>query len=107
MIRSWFKSSKSSDPLTGYIVTVVTDLPDALNNNEILIVNEGGLPELLAFKCPCGCNADIFLNLLSDTSPRWKYYLSDKSMISITPSVWKKNGCKSHFFITNSVVRWV
>lgn len=107
LIRSWLKSSKSSESFNNdYRFSIVEDLPNVISNNEILVLDEGGFPELLAFKCPCGCDANIFLNLLTDTSPKWKYII-DNSKVSITPSIWKKDGCRSHFFIINSIVKWV
>jgi len=63
-------------------------------------------PDSLAFKCPCGCDTTIFLNLLFDAKPRWKYYITKKGNISISPSVWRKVGCKSHFYIRESRISW-
>ncbi|NNT71571.1 hypothetical protein HKT18_05000 [Flavobacterium sp. IMCC34852] len=88
-------------------IDVVDDIPELISDKTIFIVQDGNAPELLAFKCPCGCNADIVLNLLEDASPCWSYEIMDGNTIDIYPSIWRKAGCKSHFFVTNGKIRWV
>lgn len=85
----------------------VEDIPESIPDRLIFIVQDGNEPELLVFKCPCGCDADIILNLLKDASPRWCYELNDKKTIDIYPSVWRTIGCKSHFFVKDSNIKWV
>ena len=86
---------------------LVEDLPDLIPEKKILVVDEGNHPDSLAFKCPCGCDSTIFLNLLQDAKPRWKYHITKRGNISISPSIWRKVGCKSHFFIRESRIDWV
>jgi hypothetical protein len=84
----------------------VKDLPVQIPEWNIFIIADGICPDSLAFKCPCGCDTTIFLNLLFDAKPRWKYYITKKGNISISPSVWRKVGCKSHFYIRESRISW-
>lgn len=49
--------------------------------------------------CPCGCNAVISLSLLPNTKPKWSV-----NGDTLTPSVNRTVGCKSHFSITNGIV---
>lgn len=84
---------------------VVDDIPDILPDKMIFILNEGYLDESLSFKCPCGCNEHIHLNLLKDSSPLWNYEIVDEE-ITISPSVWRTIGCKSHFFIRKNLIIW-
>lgn len=85
----------------------VVDVPDNLLERKIFIVKDGNFPELLVLKCPCGCDAIIQLNLLNDASPLWQYNFNNKGHIDVYPSVWRKTGCKSHFFIRDSNIDWV
>lgn len=48
--------------------------------------------------CPCGCGALITLNLYPYLKPSWKI-----SGTSISPSIHRKIGCKSHFTITQGM----
>ena len=88
-------------------IDFVDDIPELMSDNTIFIVQDGNAPELLAFKCPCNCKANIILNLLEDASPKWSFEIKDGALIDIHPSVWRNVGCKSHFFVTNGKIRWV
>lgn len=101
------KIVKAETDRSRFQIEYVEDVPDSISDRFIFIVQDGNEPELLAFKCPCGCDADIILNLLKDASPRWSYELDDKGIIDIYPSVWRKVGCKSHFFLKDSNIKWV
>lgn len=87
-------------------IEFVEDVPDIIAENTIFIVQDGNFPELLAFECPCGCRARIFLNLLPDASPKWSYIIDEQGKIDIYPSIWRKIGCKSHFFVRESDIDW-
>jgi hypothetical protein len=88
-------------------IEYVEDVPESILDSLIFIVQDGNEPELLVFKCPCRCNANIILNLLKDASPRWSYELNNEGTIDIYPSVWRNIGCKSHFFVKDSKIKWV
>lgn len=66
-------------------------------------VNDWGL----VFVCPCGCAEVIELNLLEQVRPRWQIDQVWDSTISVAPSVWRKVGCRSHFWIRSGVIVWV
>jgi hypothetical protein len=85
----------------------LNELPEKIPKNKILVIAEGRNPDTLAFLCPCGCKSVILLNLLEDAKPRWSFQLSKKGNISIFPSIWRHVGCKSHFVICNSKVKWI
>lgn len=95
----WFSSEYQ------YIETI--EFPEHFSERKIYLVGEIDTPWLIAFKCPCGCNSIIQLNLLKDANPRWKFKISHKNKIIISPSIWRNTGCKSHFYINNSKVDWV
>lgn len=83
------------------------ELPDLLNNKTIYIVGQPEQPWMVAFKCPCGCGNVIHLNLLQDSNPRWRIIKNSKGRITISPSVWRTRGCKSHFFVRKSKIDWI
>ena len=84
----------------------VDELPEIVYDKVIYVVGEMKHSWLLAFKCPCGCQNLIQLNLLKDAEPVWRFKVDKKKKINIYPSVWRRNGCKSHFFIRKSKVQW-
>ncbi len=103
-IRNWLNPKKSTPK--NYCVLRTYDVPETIRAGSIYIVGDKKSPWLIAFKCPCGCNADIKLNLLKDADPRWDFSYSAKNSISIFPSVHRITGCKSHFIIKDSIVKW-
>lgn len=106
-IAKWLRQKYRFYTAIKFKIEVACDFPSIIPEKKILIVKEGTEPETLLFKCPCGCNADIYLNLLKDTRPNWGFYINKRGKITITPSVWRKSGCKSHFFVRNGKTLWV
>ncbi|MCF8414642.1 MAG: hypothetical protein K9G40_00255 [Crocinitomicaceae bacterium] len=85
--------------------SIISEIPELPNKDCIYILNEGYIDESLSFVCPCGCDSIIELNLLEDSKPLWRYN-TDRNKITISPSVWRTVGCKSHFFIRKGKVEW-
>ena len=46
--------------------------------------------------CPCGCGEKLGLNMISNAAPRWT---ADVATQTLTPSVRRMVGCKTHFSI--------
>jgi hypothetical protein len=78
----------------------VEDFPQVVENEVVYIVTEGDKPDTLIFRCPCGCQEIIYLNLLDDTWPRWRFDVNIFGFVSIRPSIRRTVKCRSHFFIT-------
>ena len=106
-ITKWFNNQYHFYSSPKFKFELVEDLPELIPENKVLVVAEGNQPDTLAFKCPCGCNSNILLNLLQDAKPRWKYRITKRGNISISPSIWRKVGCKSHFFVRDGRIDWV
>lgn len=64
---------------------------------DAVIVDRQG-PRWLILSCPCGCRAEVPLNLDRRAGPAWRIYESPKGA-SIFPSVWRETDCQSHFII--------
>jgi len=83
------------------------ELPDYFDDRIIYIIGRPDNPWLIAFKCPCGCDSKIYLNLLVEAKPKWRLVTNSRNRISISPSIWRKHGCQSHFFVTKSKIDWI
>ena len=90
-----------------YSFTIASDLPEKLEKRGVYILGEPFDPWALALECPCGCRSIIQLNLLREAKPMWEYSISYNRAITIKPSIWKKAGCRSHFFIRRGKIIWV
>ena len=97
----WIKNWLS---LASLSVKRVDDIPKGYRKGIVYIVGNDN-PWLLTFLCPCGCKAEINLNLLEDESPCWTYSVW-KGRIKVSPSIRRLKGCKSHFWIKKGRVEW-
>lgn len=109
-IRSWMRelSLKLLHLFSGnrYLVQRSDELPEQVHERRIYLIGESAEPWLIALQCPCGCKSLIQLNTLKEAKPRWSYELHPFGRISLTPSIWRKVGCKSHFWVRNGKVVW-
>lgn len=110
-MRNWFNNIDyyfTKLRLTGRVYCkfkFCADEPENILDKLIYIVGERPHYWMLCFKCPCGCNEVIRLNILKEANPRWKFSIRWRQ-ITIYPSIWRKVGCKSHFHIRKGKVQW-
>lgn len=71
----------------------------------IAIISPQNKPKSVKFLCPCGCGEIISINLIRESGRAWRLYFSEKSGISLIPSVWLDSGCESHFILHNNIAR--
>lgn len=86
---------------------VVDEMTEPVKCNALYIYSSNGHQWGAALLCPCGCGSLIEVNLLPEGDPSWKATPNWDSSISLHPSVWRKVGCKSHFWIKQGLVKWV
>jgi hypothetical protein len=88
-----------------YSLKLVEEEPDTISDKIIYVVGDEEFQAFAVMLCPCGCHSKIHLNLLSGNKPTWS--VSTKSGIpTLKPSIWRKVGCESHFFIRSGKVVW-
>lgn len=58
------------------------------------------------FACPCGCGSVITLSLQRQHRTHWRLSKDSANLPSLHPSVWKDQGCLSHFWLRNGRVFW-
>lgn len=69
-----------------------------------VLVNRG-VPRSLVIACPDGCGDTLTINLDERAGPAWRFY-NDRRGGSLFPSVWRDNGCRSHFIVWRSRIYW-
>lgn len=82
-------------------------LPSIIPTGKMVHLRDNGLSWSVGFLCPCGCGDVIELLLLQSIDPHWKLTADNLSRPTLQPSVWKKDGCKSHFWLKKGRVIWV
>jgi Family of unknown function (DUF6527) len=55
-----------------------------------------GVPRWLVMQCPCGCGELLSINLDARGGKAWRLISAGKK-ISLIPSVWRTEGCETHF----------
>lgn len=60
----------------------------------------------VGMKCPCGCGRTIELLLIPEAVPRWSLSLDPTGLPSLSPSVFLRDGCKSHFWLKHGRIIW-
>jgi hypothetical protein len=89
-----------------YRSIMVEELPDRLRAKTLYIAGENGHLWFVAMICPCGCGEVLQMSLLQDARPRWTVSTDSKGVPSLSPSVWRQVGCKSHFFLIRGRIQW-
>jgi len=92
-------------PPPGYRVVNLSDDPDELLPETLYAIGENGHLWHVMLICPCGCGATIALNVLPDDSPRWRLH-EHVDGPTLSPSVWRTAGCRSHFILRRGQVIW-
>lgn len=98
--RHWFTSNEVLASVQ------VDDLPDQLAPGKLYLLGEGRFLWAIAMRCPCGCGDIIHMNLLPDARPSWRLIRHFDGTVSLHPSIWRQKGCRSHFFVRRSRVKW-
>ena len=63
------------------------------------VLIERGTPRWLLLACPCGCGAELPINLDARAGKAWRLYRHGSAGFSVFPSVWRDTDCESHFII--------
>lgn len=82
------------------------ELPEKLQNDRLYVIGNESFPWAVVMLCPCGCGAVIQLSLLETDSPRWRLAVDRKDLATLSPSVHRTKGCKSHFFLRAGQIAW-
>lgn len=95
----------SGEPQPWDTVTVL-DPPETCESGTIYLVGERPNVWAAIMPCPCGCGEQIQLSLLKKSRPRWRVKEHVDGSVSFHPSIWRREGCGSHFFVHHGVVKW-
>src|ERR1051325_10943904 len=70
-----------------------------------MVLIHRGRPRMIVMRCPCGCGDNLIINLDKRTGYAWRLYM-DSGGITLYPSYWREDGCRSHFIVWNSRIFW-
>ena len=102
-LKTWLSKRFSRSYRT---CTVEGALPAPLQRRTVYIVQEDGYLEHVSMVCPCSCREILHMNLIPDERPCWSVTNHSDGTISLHPSVWRKRGCQSHFWVRHGRIFW-
>lgn len=90
------------------LVAKANDVParDTLRHGEAVLVSSGRTAKWLSLPCPCGCGVPYLLSLSPSRRPRWSVSTDWLARPTVTPSVRRLDGCRSHFWIASGEIHW-
>ena len=106
LTQLWWVLVELSGLRPGFATEQLDDLPDVLEPRRIYLVGDELQPWAAALLCPCDCGATIQLSLIEDDSPRWRAKRHFSGSVTLHPSIWRKRGCRSHFFLRRGRIVW-
>jgi len=89
-----------------YSIQLVEDPVDNAKKKTLYIIGSAEEPFQVELLCPCGCKDKIVLPVNYSTKPRWTLSITNRNLPSLSPSVWRSKGCKSHFFLKQGKIDW-
>lgn len=105
-IRFWhWLFPKKEKPRVVEIIQADTP-PELIRDRNLVLAREYNEDWAVAFLCPCGCNERLELALISDVNPSWTLKVDNNGRPTLHPSVWRKTGCLSHFWVREGLIVW-
>jgi hypothetical protein len=80
--------------------------PNPIPSRHVFLCRDDGDDWSVAMRCPCGCGDDLELMLLKEAKPNWSLKSEDDKPPTLRPSVWRKTGCKAHFWLRDGHIHW-
>lgn len=93
-------------PARGLHIFQGDSLPSRIPRRDLVLAQEDGEDWCVGMRCPCGCGHVIELLLIAEAKPRWDLTVDARGRPTLSPSVWLKAGCRSHFWIREGRIRW-
>jgi hypothetical protein len=100
----WLGGAPSKPP--PYRTERADEVPDDPEGGVLYVVGEGAHEWYAVMRCPCGCGESLVMSLLTDARPRWRVTTDERGVPSLSPSVNRRVGCRSHFFLREGHIAW-
>jgi hypothetical protein len=81
--------------------------PSKLPSRDLLLLREGGEAWSILMRCPCGCDQPVELPLIREARPRWSLRVNKAGYPTLAPSIWRREGCRAHYFVRDGKVVWI
>lgn len=107
-LANWFEAVQEwFSPRRKVLIREGDTLPSAMPKQDLILLQDDGENWSVGFRCPCGCGDVIELLMLPNVKPRWDIKIDHRGRPTLSPSVWRATGCRSHFWVRDGKVIWV
>lgn len=107
MLKRWWLNQKEAVLPARRLVRIQGDeMPKHLPTRDLVLLHDGSENWSVGMRCPCGCKETIELMLLKEAKPRWGLTINRKGQPSLHPSILRRTGCRSHFWVRAGKVEW-
>lgn len=80
--------------------------PEVITDDSFVLAREDDEDWAIAFLCPCGCKDRLELALIPEVKPHWTLEMDSEHHPTLHPSVWRKTGCRAHFWVRDGLIIW-
>ncbi len=87
-------------------VQFTAERPQRLRAHRLYVTSSAQGPAFGFLRCPCGCGETLHLRFFGARRPRWDLQVGDRHAATLTPSIWRQTGCRSHFVLARGKIRW-
>lgn len=106
-LQKWWRDAKEQClPRRKLRIIEGDQLPRDMPRRDLVLLREDDEAWSVSMRCPCGCKDVIELPVLKSVKPRWSANVDLRGRPTLAPSVWRKTGCKSHFWVREGRVKW-
>lgn len=103
----WLKNFRERlSPRRRLVIHADDSLPAVLPARDLVVAREATEDWAAGMHCPCGCGDVLELMLIPEARPRWRLSIDRKQRPTLSPSVWRDTGCRSHFWLRQGRVVW-
>jgi len=103
-LAGWLRENRSAGPY--YRAERVDMRPSQPLPAVIYLVGDDECDWAGVLLCPCGCGAIIQLSLVRDARPSWHVKIGRNHLVTLSPSIRRTVGCRSHFIIYRGRLIW-
>lgn len=82
------------------------ELPAKMPGRNVVLTVDDGEPWSVGLLCPCQCGDVIEMLVAPGVAPRWDVAVDAEGRPTLSPSVWRNVGCRSHFWLRAGRVHW-
>lgn len=106
-IQRWWRNTWARfAPRRSLVVIEGDSLPKRMPRRDLVLARDDGEDWSVGMRCPCGCGDIIELLVIEEAKPRWDIAVDGNGRPSLSPSVWRRKGCRSHFWLRQGKVQW-